>query len=89
MVKLFYQTEAKEFYCIRSQRACQLVSDMLGERSIVGQGTISASILQSVSRSLSEGSRRLMTQTVRRTDDAIIFNADASIRGERIGYHQG
>lgn len=88
---LLSQTEAKIFYGIRSQRACQLVSEMLGERSIVSQGhNIGVDIFDPVSRSLSEGSRRLMTpDEVRRTDDAIIFvRGMRPIRGERIGYHQ-
>lgn len=88
---LLSQTEVKIIYGVRSHKTCQLISDMLGEKSVVSRGhNIGVDVFDPVTRSLSEGSRRLLTpDEVRRFEDAIIFaRGMRPIRGQRIGYHE-
>ena len=88
---LLSQTEIKVIYGSRSHKTCQLISDMLGDQSVVSANhNVGADIFDPVTRSFSEGSRKLLTpEEVRRCKDAIVFIRDMRpIRGESIGYHE-
>lgn len=85
------QTEAKLIMASRSQKTCQLVSDMLGERSVKTKShSIGRNMWDKVSVSLQENSRRIMTpDEVRRTEKSILFYRNMRpIELDKIGYHE-
>lgn len=88
---LLSQTEAKIIMGSRNFKTCQLVSNMLGDMPQINiNHNLGKSFLDPVSRSVSEGSRRLMTaDEVRRTDQIIAFYRDEKpILLDKVGYHE-
>ena len=88
---LLSQTEVKIIHGSRSQKTCELVSNMLGEYS-VNQTNYNkgGSILDPVTRSVSEVGRKLMTtDEVRKFEKAIVFVRNLPPMAlEKVGYHQ-
>jgi type IV secretion system protein VirD4 len=88
---LLSQTEAKIIMGSRSQKTCELVSQMLGDQSIKAYShNLGTSFFDPVTRSVHEAPRRLMTpDEVRRTPSTILFVKDhRPILLDQIGYHQ-
>lgn len=88
---LLSQTEAKIIMGARSHKTCQLVSDMLGEESIKTLNyNLGRHFFDDVTRTLSEGGRKLMTaDEVRRTKKTILFYRNQRpILLNQVGYHE-
>jgi len=88
---LLSQTEAKLILDGGSQKSCQLISDMLGEKTIkTTSHSLGRTIFDPISKSVQEGPRRLLTaDEVRRFNDGIFFYKSLQpIHYKKVGYHE-
>lgn len=86
---LLSQTEVKQIFGVQSQKTAELVSQMLGDETIKAPNySLGHDIYDPIQKSISEGSRRLLTpDEVRRFPDTIIFIKDQfPIRATKVGY---
>lgn len=88
---LLSQTEVKQIFAVQSQKAADLVSQMLGEHTVkLPNYNLGHFTTDPVSYSVSEQSRRLLNpDEVRRFSKMILFIRNyAPIYAEKVGYHQ-
>lgn len=88
---LLSQTEVKLFTRSTDQRTCELISSMLGEKSIMAKSyNLGVSFFDPVTRSLGETGRKLMTpDEVRHTENLILFKSGMHpVLLDKAGYHE-
>ena len=88
---LLSQTEAKIIMGSSSFKTCKLVSDMLGEQSILSKNyNLGTSFFSPISKAYQEHGRRLLTpDEVRRFGYTILFYRNhRPVKLNQIGYHE-
>lgn len=91
LATLLSQTEVKLFTRSTDQRTCELISSMLGEKSVMAKSyNLGASFFDPINRSLAETGRKIMTaDEVRHTENLILFKSGMRpVMLDKAGYHE-